>query len=108
MATLEAEVQLSLRMLRESLEARKAEARGIRARLREREVELAAARRELARATRDGGAACGVGGEPVVSAAADDHFIFHYVLDGRAGKMSIPPDGVLDVDETIGPNDGVV
>ena len=61
-------------------------------RLREHEAKLAAAGRKLAR---------GAGGERVVaaSAAADDRRIIHYVLDGRAGNMPIPPDGALHVDE---------
>ena len=90
-----ATLKLSLRTLQESHKARKAnkrKRRGILARLREREAELAAAGRELAR---------GAGGERVVaaSAAADDRRIIHYVLDGRAGDMPIPPDSALHVDE---------
>ena len=47
------------------------------------------------------GAGARAGGERVVAAstAADDCRIIHYVLDGRAGNMPIPPDGALHANE---------
>ena len=90
-----ATLELSLRTLQKSHEAREAKRRtrrGILARLRERDAELMAAGRELAP---------WAGGKRVVaaSAAADNPRIIYYVLDGRAGNMPIPPDDALHINE---------
>ena len=58
-----------------------------------------AARRELAWAAGDGGAARRAGGKPVVAAAVEDRRIIQCVLDGRSGNMPILPNGALRVDE---------